>query len=166
MATFTAWKFDTPEGAGHAQDLLEAAKAEQLVKVLDHAVVSWPEGDKAPHTKQGHDKHGTGRGAFWGLLFGSLFLMPVVGAAVGAGVGALRYMHEGVSLTKEQIEEIRAQLVPGTSALFAITDEGDLDRLGERFRGMHTTLVATNLTDSERETLMELFSDSTDETGR
>jgi uncharacterized membrane protein len=167
MATFTAWKFDTPEGAAHAQDLLEAAEAEHLVKVLDHAVVTWPEGEKAPRTRQGRDsqKRGTGRGAFWGLLFGSVFLMPVVGAAVGASVGALRYLGQGVSLTQEQIEEIRTQLVPGTSALFAITDEGNLDRLGERFRGMHTTLVATNLTPAERSTVMELFGEgSSDQT--
>ena len=57
-------------------------------------------------------------------------------------------------------------MVPGTSALFVITDEGNLDRLGERFRGMHTTLVATNLTDAERETIIELFGGgATDQTG-
>jgi uncharacterized membrane protein len=45
----------------------------------------------------------------------------------------------------------------GTSALFAVTEQGDLDRLGERFRGMRSTLIATNLTDAERGVLLETF---------
>jgi hypothetical protein len=38
-----------------------------------------------------------------------------------------------------------------------VTEEGDLDRLGERLRGMKSTLVATNLTDEERQVLLETF---------
>ena len=36
---------------------------------------------------------------------------------------------------------------------------GDLDRLGERFRGVHSKLLETNLTESERDTLLETFGD-------
>jgi uncharacterized membrane protein len=48
-------------------------------------------------------------------------------------------------------------VVEGTSALFVVTDSGDLDRLGERLRGVDKTLVNTNLTDAERATLLETF---------
>jgi hypothetical protein len=41
--------------------------------------------------------------------------------------------------------------------LFAVTEEADLDRLGERLSGMGSTLVATNLTDAERAVLLETF---------
>jgi uncharacterized membrane protein len=64
---------------------------------------------------------------------------------------------QGVGLTKEQLESIRAQTQPGTSVLFAVTDEGDLDRLGERFRGFNGHLVSTNLTGAERSLLLETF---------
>jgi len=45
----------------------------------------------------------------------------------------------------------------GTSALFAVTDQGDLDRLGERFRGLHQKLIESNLTEAERKVLLETF---------
>ena len=159
MTAFTVWKFETPEGAETACSRLEGAAEEGLIKILDHAVVSWPVGAKRPVTNHGHDsvKHGSGWGALWGLLFGALFFVPLIGAAAGAAIGGLAKATEGVGITKEQLETIRTQVTEGTSALFAVTDEGDLDRLGERFRGMHSRLVATNLTDAERSVLLETF---------
>ena len=44
-----------------------------------------------------------------------------------------------------------------STAVIRSTDEGNLDRLGERFRGVHMTLVQTNLTPAEREELLETF---------
>ena len=48
-------------------------------------------------------------------------------------------------------------MTPGTSALFLVTEEGDLDRVGERFHGSHSKLIDTNLTDGERQVLLETF---------
>ena len=39
MTTFTAWKFDTPDGADEASTILSDAGREGLVKVVDSAVV-------------------------------------------------------------------------------------------------------------------------------
>src|SRR5262245_61619907 len=64
MTTFTVWKFDTPEGAGHAESMLKDAEADGLVKVVDHAVVSWPQGEGKPVTS--HADTDTKRGAAWG----------------------------------------------------------------------------------------------------
>src|SRR4051812_19940224 len=159
MTTFTAWKFDTPEGADHATEVLKEAAREGLVTVVDHAVVSWPVGAAKPKTKHGHEDtwHGAGVGAFWGLLFGVLFMLPLAAAAAGAGLGAFTKAREGLGSTDEQLDQIRDEIGGGTAALFAVTDDGDPDRLGERFRGMHSKLLATNLTSAEREELLETF---------
>jgi uncharacterized membrane protein len=119
-------------------------------------------GAKKPVTKAGREStwRGGGWGAFWGLLLGGLFLVPVFGAAVGAAVGALAKATGGVGISKDQLETIRSQVTEGTSALFLITEEGDLDRVGERFHGAHMKLVDTNLTDEERKLLLETFGDS------
>jgi uncharacterized membrane protein len=161
MTAFTVWKFDDPYGAEGACAALEAAEADGLVKVLDHAVVSWPEGASRPNTDHSHDtgKRDTGWGALWGLLLGSLFLMPLLGAAAGAGLGAISGAMKGVGIDKEQLETIRAQITEGTSALFMMTEEGDLDRLGERFRFNNQQLIATNLTEAERDLLLETVGD-------
>jgi uncharacterized membrane protein len=159
MAAFTVWKFDSPDGAQRTASVLKSAASEGLVKVIDHAVVSWPVGASRPNTDQGHEEtwRGTGWGAFWGLLLGTLFFVPVVGGVVGAAIGAVSKATEGTGVTKEQLETIRTQVTEGTSALFVVTEQGDLDRLGERFHGMHSKLVATNLTDAERSVLLETF---------
>lgn len=159
MATFTAWKFSDPDGAEHAAQILKDCEADGLVKILDHAVVSWPVGAARPKMKQSRDSkwHDTGWGAFWGFMVGALFLVPVVGAAAGAGLGVLHHATEGVGIDKDQLETIQKQVTEGTSALLAFTDEGNLDRVGERFHGMHWTLVESNLTPAERRTLLETF---------
>jgi uncharacterized membrane protein len=155
MTTFTVWKFEDPNGADKAAEILKKAQADGLVAIMDHAVVSWPVGAEHPTTKQAHEEtwRGTGWGAFWGLMLGSLFFIPVVGAAAGAAIGAVTKAHEGVGIGKDEIEKMRAEITEGTSALFAVTERGDLDRLLERFSGVRTKLIATNLTPAERSLL-------------
>jgi uncharacterized membrane protein len=157
MTTFTVWKFPEPVGAEHALGILRRAETDGLVKIIDHAVVSWPPEASKPKVHHGkEDTHrGAGWGAFLGALVGMLFLAPFLGGAIGAAMGAATKHSEGTGITKEDLERIRAEITPGTSALFAVTDEGKLDRLAERFHGMNSTLVTTNLTEGEREELLE-----------
>ena len=159
MTTFTAWKFETADGAQKAATALQAAARDHLVKIVDHAVISWPDGASKPDMHHSHDDklRGTGWGAFWGILFGGLFFVPLLGAAVGAAAGVISKSVSAVGIDDAQLDTIREQITPGTSLLCAVTDEGNLDRLGERFHGLHSTLVATNLTEAERSVLMETF---------
>lgn len=162
MTAFTVWKFEDPQGADHASSLLKDAAHDGLVRIMDHAVVSWPVGAQRPTTKHGHDdtRRGAGWGVLWGLLFGMLFAVPVVGAAAGAAGGAYAKMRDGLGITDEQLDRIRNEVTEGTSALFLVTEEADLDRLGDRMRGVFTRLVDTNLTDAERSLLMETMGGS------
>jgi uncharacterized membrane protein len=162
MTTFTVWKFDDPDGAGRAETILEGAERDGIVKIVDHAIVTWPQGASRPKTDVGHDdrRRGTGWGALWGLVIGALFFVPVLGGVVGAAIGAIAKATEGTGITKEQLETIRREVTEGTSALFVVTDSGNLDRLGDRFHGMHWKLVDANLTDAERKHLLETFGGS------
>ncbi|MFC4786523.1 DUF1269 domain-containing protein [Nocardioides sp. MAHUQ-72] len=159
MTAFTVWKFESPEGAQHAESLLEGAQADHLVRIVDHAVISWPLGAKHPTMQHGREetKRGAGWGALWGLLVGALFTVPVLGVAAGAALGAFSKATQGLGITEEQLELIRGEVVEGTSALFVVTEEGNLDRVAERFRGVHTKLVDSNLTEAERARLLEAF---------
>jgi uncharacterized membrane protein len=159
MTTFTVWKFEDPDGADRAETALKAGASDGLVIIVDHAVVSWPEGADKPTLKHHHDgpKRGAAWGALWGILGGALFAIPVAGLALGAGVGALAKATAGTGITKEDLERIRTEVGPGSSALFLVTEDADLDRLGERFHGRDSTLISTNLTDAERATLLETF---------
>jgi uncharacterized membrane protein len=160
VATFTVWKFDDPAVAEQAEYILTQAEKDGLVTLIDHAVVSWPAGAKRPKTHHsGGSGDRAGWGAFWGLLFGGLFFVPVLGAAAGAGIGALSHSMREVGITSEQMDTLRWQIREGTSALFALTDNADLPALAERFGELHPMLIDTNLTDVERSRLLEAFGD-------
>lgn len=159
MTTFTVWKFDDPDGAARAEWSLRAAACDGLVTVVDHAVMSWPEGADKPelHHHRDDPKRGAAWGALWGILGGALFFVPVAGAVLGAGIGALARATAGTGITEEDLERIRTEITPGTSALFTVTEDADLDGLGERFHGRDSRLISTNLTEAERSTLLETF---------
>jgi uncharacterized membrane protein len=159
MTTFTVWRFDDPDGANRAESILKDAQADGLVKIIDRAVVSWPADAARPTTDATHEdkRRGTGWGAFLGAFVGMLFFAPVIGAAVGAGIGRAVKASDGTSISKEDLERIRAEVTPGTSALFLVTDHANLDLLGERFHGLNQKLVTTNLTEAERNALLESF---------
>ena len=158
MTSFTVWKFDDPDKATDAEASLQRAARDGVVQIMDHAVVRWPIGAKHPTTSHGHDGtlHGAGWGAFWGLLAGSLFLVPVVGGVAGAAIGAISKATQDSGITREQLETIRTQITEGTSALFVVSENADLDKLGERLK-IGGALIATNLTDGERAMLLETF---------
>jgi uncharacterized membrane protein len=51
MATLTVWKFDTADGAQNALTTLERLQKEELIRVVDVAVVTWPADRKKPRTQ-------------------------------------------------------------------------------------------------------------------
>jgi uncharacterized membrane protein len=159
MTTFTVWKFDEPDGASRAEAALEAAAGDGLVTIVDHAVLSWAADADKPDLRHKHDsgKRGAGWGALWGILGGALFFVPVAGAVIGAGIGALAKATDGTGITKDDLARIRTEVTPGTSALFLVTEDADLDRLGERFHARDSQLISTNLTEAERAILLETF---------
>jgi uncharacterized membrane protein len=158
MTAFTVWKFETLDGADKAAKMLRSAARDQLVDIDDLAVLEWPVGAKEPKIHHhGPGRKGAAVGGVGGLVLGAAFLIPLVGLASGAAIGAMANKYRSVGITDEQIEEIRAEVKEGNSALFLITSSANLDRLGERFLGMNWKLIQTNLTDAEKATLYETF---------
>src|SRR6478736_7553080 len=101
MTTITVWKFDDADGAERASAVLKDAEGEGLVKVVDHAVVSWPKGAAEPTSSHSHDspKRAAGWGAVLGVIAGgALFAIPIAGAAVGATIGALSKASDGTGI--------------------------------------------------------------------
>ncbi|MEZ4582452.1 MAG: DUF1269 domain-containing protein [Caldilineaceae bacterium] len=111
MASLTAWKFDTPDGAEQALKTVEDLAKQQLIVVQDAAVVSWPQGKKKPKTRQAQSLAAAGAlgGAFWGMLFGLLFLVPFFGMAMGAAMGALAGHFSDYGISDDFIKQVRAK---------------------------------------------------------
>lgn len=163
MATFTVWKFDDATGADRAEALLESLQQEELISIHDAATVSWEPGKKKPKTRQLADlkASGTLSGAFWGLLFGLIFFVPLLGAAIGAVTGRLGGALTDVGIDDDFIKQVREQVTPGTSALFAMTSGGVQDKVLERFEvsGLKAELIHTNLSEEQEAALRGAFAE-------
>jgi len=73
-------------------------------------------------------------GGFWGMLIGLLFLNPLVGAAVGAGAGAISASLTDIGINDNFMKELAETLKPGTSALFVLLRKVTSDKLLEGLR--------------------------------
>ncbi len=161
MATLTAWKFDTVEGAAHAESILVGLSKQELIQIHDAARVEWRDGKKKPKTHQSTSLAGVGAlgGAFWGLLFGLLFFAPLLGMAIGAGSGALAGSFGDVGIDDDFIDAVKASVTPGTSALFLLSSDAVLDKVVDAFADEKPELIRTNLSNDEEAKLRAVFED-------
>lgn len=159
VATLTAWKFGSPYGADDALATLEKLQAEGLIQVQDAAVVNWEPGRKKPKTHEMHSgkKIGTLGGGFWGLLFGLIFFVPILGLAVGAATGALFGSMADVGISDAFIDRVRDKVTPGTSALFLLSSDAVMDRVSAEFSDSDAELISTNLSNEQEAKLREAF---------
>jgi uncharacterized membrane protein len=86
-------------------------------------------------------------GAFWGLLFGVLLFVPVLGMAIGAGTAAIVSKLTDTGVSHEFIQQLRGSIEPGHVYLAALVSHVDSERaLAEmrRWAGM-AELVSANI---------------------
>lgn len=161
MATLTVWKFDSVVGADSALETLQDLQKQELIRVHDGAVVSWPVERKKPKTRQltSTTRMGALGGSFWGLLFGLIFFVPLLGAAVGAAAGAIGGALTDVGIDDSFIKQMRDEITPGTSALFVLTSDAVMDKVRDAFEGHRPQLMHTNLSDEQEDKLRDVFAE-------
>jgi uncharacterized membrane protein len=161
MATLTVLEFKTVDGAGEALEKIQSLQKLHVIKVIDAAIVTWPEGRKSPKTKQLVSMAGVGafQGAFWGMLFGLIFLVPFFGMAIGAAMGALSGSFADYGIDDGFIKKIREKITEGKSALFLMTKDEVLDKVSEEMKSFDFEIIATNLTKEQEERLIAAFSE-------
>lgn len=157
MATVTVLSMQTPDGAAQALGVVQELQKQELIKVLDAAIVSWPAGKKSPTTRQLINLAGVGAmgGLFWGMLLGLIFATPLFGMAVGAAFGALGGTFRDYGINDEFIAKIRSQVTEGTSALFLMTTDAVLDRVADAMKSLKFDIIATNLSQEQELKLRE-----------
>jgi uncharacterized membrane protein len=159
MTTLTVWKFDTESGARNALNVLARLQKEELIQIVDAAIVTWPVERKKPKTEQLRSLAGVGAlgGAFWGLLFGLIFFIPLMGMAIGAAMGGLAGSMTDVGIDDGFIRRVRDEVTPGTSALFVMSGRVVQDRVLSEFRGTGAHLASSNLSKEQEDKLREVF---------
>ena len=91
-----------------------------------------------------------------GFLAGLVLGVPIVGAAIGAMVGgagtAMNAMSAGIA--DDFVQDVQRLMKPGTSAIFVLDLEGDMDVILHAIRGLGGTVLKTNV-DVERARLIQ-----------
>src|SRR5262245_6279824 len=91
-----------------------------------------------------------------GFLAGFVLGVPMVGATIGAIVGSagtvMNWMSAGISA--EFVSDAQQLMKPGTSAVFVLDREGNMDAILHGIRGLGGTVLKTNV-DVERARLIQ-----------
>jgi uncharacterized membrane protein len=81
-----------------------------------------------------------------GFLAGLVLAAPLTGAAVGALLGgAGSAAAAAVGISDSFVREVEDMMRPGTSALFLLDHEGDMDVILHAIRGLGGTVLETNV---------------------
>ncbi len=129
---------------------------EYLIELGDAVVaVKQPDG----HVKLNQLFHPTAAGAasgsFWGFLIGLLFMMPLVGVAIGAGAGALGGALSDFGINDRFMKGLAEVLQPGSAALFLLVRKMTADKVFEDLQGIGGTVLRTSLDHSKEAALRE-----------
>jgi uncharacterized membrane protein len=86
-------------------------------------------------------------------------LVPLLGMAVGATMGALSGSLADVGIDDDFIRSVRENVTPGTSALFVMTSDADVDRVLDEFKDSGASLLSTNMSKEREQQLREAFAE-------
>ena len=82
-----------------------------------------------------------------GLLAGLVVGVPITGATIGAmvgGTGSVAVL-ASAGIGEDFIKDVERLMKPGTSALFVLDDEVDMDVILHKIRGLGGTVLKTNV---------------------
>jgi uncharacterized membrane protein len=91
-----------------------------------------------------------------GFLAGLVVAAPLTGATIGAFVGGAGTLASAAQagISSDFIQEVEKMMRPGTSALFLVDEEGNMDVTLHAIRGLGGTVLKTNV-DLERAKLIQ-----------
>ncbi|HEY7323783.1 MAG TPA: DUF1269 domain-containing protein [Streptosporangiaceae bacterium] len=126
--TTTAWRFPGTEGADQAVSRVKQLDSQDLINVMDVAVLRWPEYAPEPVTQE----HVTEQG---GRLTGMVrrFQHPVI---------------EG-----SMLESVKHDLRPGTSAMVLLSSDAQIDAVVHAFGKQPMELIRTDMSVPEQDQL-------------
>jgi uncharacterized membrane protein len=154
MAHLIAIVFDNMEEAAQVRETLRKGQKSDLITLDDSAIVVRDEEGKL-HVKNEVDR-GVKIGALWGsligLLIGGLFF-PFWGLAMGVLGGAAIGRMVGDHVGQDFVKEVGETMQPGSSAIFYIFRQGDVDAAVAALRPYKGKVVHTTLSTEAEESL-------------
>lgn len=136
--------------ADEVKTQLMKVQKENLIDLEDAAIVTK---DATGKIKLHHSTHlvaiGAVGGGFWGLLIGSLFLNPLLGAALGAGAGALSGSFTDIGVNDQFMRDLGKELQNNSSALFVLLKNASPDKFINELEAYGGKILKTSLSDAD-----------------
>lgn len=147
MSDLIVVAYDSEDQANEVRTKLMKLTKEYLLE-LEDAVIAVKKTDGKVKLQQMYNLTAGGAlaGGFWGLLIGTIFLNPVLGAVVGAGAGAASGALTDVGVDDKFMKELAASFQPGSSLLFILFRKATPDKVLDELRGTGGKVIKTSLT--------------------
>jgi uncharacterized membrane protein len=124
--------FPNEQTAFELRDALAKMQKEYLIEMEDVVVVTKDlEGKVKLHQATNLTAMGAASGGFWGMLIGMVFLNPLLGAAIGAGAGALSGKFTDLGINDDFMKGLAESFQPGCSAIFVLVRKATEDKVLE-----------------------------------
>ena len=140
---------------------VELRKMEELSGLVDcsKTVAAVCDKEGKVHLQYTHAlaKDGALIGGTWGMLIGFLFLNPLLGVVVGAGLGA------AIGVSHRFMNELATHLKPGSSALFIPLKKDNVDETLRAFKHTGGIVLSTDLKLEDEYQMEKLFDELTEE---
>ena len=133
-------------GAGKAGKYLLLEDIAVVVRHLDGTITL----DRKPFPGLANILACTGAGFLAGLVLAA----PLTGATIGALLGSAGTAAAHACISEDFIHDVESMMKPGTSALFVLDEEGDMEIILHKIRGLGGTVLKTNV-DLERAKLIQ-----------
>ncbi|NCC28887.1 MAG: DUF1269 domain-containing protein [Gammaproteobacteria bacterium] len=136
----------------------ELAKMQKayLIDMEDVVVVTKDDAGKVKlHQAVNLSAVGAVGGGFWGMLIGLVFLNPLLGAAVGAGAGALSGKFSDIGINDDFMKGLAQNFQPGCSAVFILVRKVTADKVLDGLAGFKGKgkVLQTSLEKDQEESL-------------
>ena len=130
MSNLVAVVFEDEATAFEMRAALVKMQKEYLIEIEDAVVVTRDQKGKTRLDQAVNlTTAGAVGGGFWGMLIGLIFLNPLLGAAIGAGAGALSGRLNDIGLNDKMMKDIGQSFKPGTSGLFVLVRRATVDKV-------------------------------------
>lgn len=156
MSNLVVIGFDNENSAFEMRAELAKLQKEYLIDMEDVVVVTKNDKGKLKlHQATNLPTAGAVGGTFWGMLIGFIFFNPLLGAAVGAGAGALSGKLSDIGIGDSFIKELGETITSQSSALFVLVRKATPDKVLEALKGFEGKVLKTSLTADKEDTLRE-----------
>jgi uncharacterized membrane protein len=154
MSKLVVIAYPDQERAQEVMQVLTALHGQHLID-LEDAVHVTKDGEGRVELHQTTDlaKGSAVAGGFWGAFLGLLFLHPLLGGLIGAGLGALSGKIQDYGIEDDFIRGLSASLTPGTSAIFLLVRRADPQLVLPKIQEYGGTVLTTFLPKEAEERL-------------